>query len=250
MRIHIIGPGVVGLATGEGLRRFGHTVCYTDQGERHNIPADLHFVCVPERAVLPVVKELGDARGSIIIRSTVEPGTTDTLRLMLERDIWHNPEFLQEATAEQDFLFRNYTIIGGPMPIPRDLLNLYRQMAVKTVLCSALESEYAKLVLNAYFATQIAFWNEIGAHLEKQDVNSHRLARLVTLDKRVSRHGAAMHGKPFGGKCLPKDLAQLIQTMGADARILRLVAEHGESPPVAANRTVASPEGLSVKAPA
>jgi UDP-glucose 6-dehydrogenase len=32
------------------------------------------------------------------------------------------------------------------------------------------------------------------------------------MDPRISNYGAVMHGKPFGGFCLPKDLNALIST--------------------------------------
>ena len=223
MRVHIIGKGIVGQATGEGFRRFGHEVVYTDQGDDHTVAGHIHFICTPEDTVLGLVQAMRGRREPIIIRSTVAPGTTSQATKRLGRPLWHNPEFLQQATAEQDFLFRDYAIVGGPAPLPEPLLRLYQDMGVKVYACDALESEYAKLILNAYFAMQVCFWNELKEHLDTVPVNSHKVARLVALDERVSKHAAYMHGHPYGGRCLPKDMRTLLAAMGDKAGLMSML---------------------------
>jgi UDPglucose 6-dehydrogenase len=137
----------------------------------------------------------------------------------MRRPLWHNPEFLREAMAEHDFLNSAYTLVGYAGPGDDDdflqncdeLDQIYGTMNVHPLYCATTESELAKLVTNAYLATQISFWNGINWIANGLGVNSHQVARLVALDSRVSPYGAFMHGKPYGGRCLPKDLAQLIR---------------------------------------
>ncbi|KKL12485.1 hypothetical protein LCGC14_2535310, partial [marine sediment metagenome] len=136
----------------------------------------------------------------------------------LDRALWHNPEFLREAVAEHDFLNSAYTLVGYAGPGDEDdflqncdaLDALYGTMNVHPLYCAATESELAKLATNAYLATQISFWNQMQWLAEELGVNSHQVARLVALDSRVSPYGAFMHGKPYSGPCLPKDVAQLL----------------------------------------
>jgi len=223
MKLHIIGPGVVGKATGEGVRRFGHDIIYTDKGDPHwEVEANIHFICTPEEVVENVVDEMlhrgtnGECR-DIVIRSSVPPGTTAYLAEKYKRlaRFWHNPEFLREAVAEQDFLNTGRAIIGLTDPYYAGLRfcalrTLYEQMLVPIYFCSSTESELVKLITNAYLATQVSFWNAMESLCERERVNSHALARLVALDPRVSKYGAFQHGQPYGGRCLPKDVQQLI----------------------------------------
>lgn len=221
MKIHIVGPGVVGNATAKMFFRFGYSVVTTDQGEQHDISSDIHFVCVPEAVAIPVVRELRDVGGVVVIRSSVPPGTTDLLSKELQRDIFHNPEFLKEATAEADVVEEQRVVIGTPKtPVNPDFLRvsmdfletLYRTVGKEVIRCSALESETLKLLNNAYLATLISYWGEAYKLCNVMGLNSHRVARMaVENDSRVQSYGAYRHGPPgYGGKCLPKDLDQIL----------------------------------------
>ena len=236
MRLHIVGPGVVGLSTGRGFARFGHSVVYSDKGDNHAIEADLHLVCVPEDAVPEVVQQLAQPRpqfheyNRVVIRSSVPPGTTLALaRKYPHLKLWHNPEFLREAVAESDFLHTERAIIGWASPAGQGCLleDLYRDMLVPVYHCSSTASEMVKLVTNSYLATQLGFWQEVKRLCEAQALNSHRVGALVALDPRVSSYGPRMHGTSYGHtKCLPKDLAQLTDLgnrLGVDTLLLQAV---------------------------
>jgi len=56
----------------------------------------------------------------------------------------------------------------------------------------------------------ITFWNEASELAEKRGLNIHEVAELVRADGRVSAYGTSKFGQPFGGKCLPSNLDQLI----------------------------------------
>ena len=72
--------------------------------------------------------------------------------------------------------------------------------------------EYAALLDRIGISTLISFWNEIHQICQKAQVNSTVVGKIVSMDPRISAYGAVMHGKPFGGFCLPKDLNALITT--------------------------------------
>jgi UDPglucose 6-dehydrogenase len=219
MIIHVIGEGIVGKATGEGFRRFGHEILYTDKGENKDKDADLHLICVPEDQVISVVEGMQPHGKNIVIRSSVPPGTTQELsRRLIDCSICHNPEFLRANMNESDFLNADRAVIGSPvqnvqMPsltVTALLEGLYMEMNVSVYHCSSTQSELTKLLTNCYLAAQISFWNDVNTLTEKMELNSHAIARLVALDTRVSEYGAVMHGKPYGGTCLPKDMMQVL----------------------------------------
>jgi hypothetical protein len=89
------------------------------------------FICVPTpmnadggsniNIVTKACKEIDEAaellkkRATLIIKSTVPPGTTEKINEKLKNSVVvFNPEFLREATAIEDFKNQDRIIIGGP----------------------------------------------------------------------------------------------------------------------------------------
>ena len=225
MKIQIIGAGTVGRATGEGFSRFGYHVVFVDidqkklarlRREGFEISekptlADLHFICTPENVVEKAVEQLREIQGLIVIRSTVLPGTTVRLIKIYERHISHNPEFLRAATKYWDFLNPYRVVIGECCNPHGNLLEqLYKSFRVPIVRVDPTTSEMIKLASNASLSCYISFWNEIYNICERIGVNSHVVGKVSSMDKRISEYGASMHGRAFGGDCLPKDLEHLI----------------------------------------
>ncbi len=67
--------------------------------------------------------------------------------------------------------------------------------------------------------------NEIFYVCEKLGVDSNTVARVAAMDERIGKYGT-IHGKAFGGKCLPKDLRALIRLsehLGYDPELLKAV---------------------------
>lgn len=224
MRLGVTGYGVVGSATADVLRRLGHSVFINDvsparmeagiqQGFGLRTDAsdiDVDFVCVPEAFAAEAVTGLPE--GSIIVlRSTVTPGTTDRLATELGRPLLFMPEFLREATAAWDALNPNLVLIGSHDEEAGNLVgSIFAPLMSKVVVVQPAVAEMVKLSLNSYLHTIISFWNEIHILCERIGLPSHLVGRLCAEDPRVPTYGAVMHGSPVGGRCLPKDIAQLI----------------------------------------
>jgi len=66
-----------------------------------------------------------------------------------------------------------------------------------------------KYAPNCTLATKISFWNEVFLICQKLGRDSRQVADTVGLDPRIGKYGS-VHGKAFGGKCLPKDLEAFI----------------------------------------
>lgn len=227
LKIHIIGAGMVGSATGDGFSRFGHHVVFYDVNkeklsmlkkegfevsEDPISEADVHFICTPEDAVEKVVDRLAQVKGIIVIRSSVLPGTTMQLMKRDGRHIIHNPEFLRAATSNWDFLNPARVVIGECCAEHGDLIEqLYKPIRAPIIRVDPTTSEMIKLASNAALSTYISFWNETHNICERIGVNSHVVGKASGMDNRISRYGASMHGRAFGGMCLPKDLDHLIE---------------------------------------
>lgn len=220
----VIGYGPVGRATAEMMRRLGHEVAVNDteparlaeaysQGYRYlekDSKVDILFICVPEAKVLDAL--LSVSHGTItVIRSTVPPGTTDQLSEQFGQPLVHMPEFLREATALWDVLNPRFILVGSRNQEDRQYLSrVFAPLLVPTIMVTPLTSEMVKLVLNAYLHMLVSFWNEVHLLSNLAGLNSYIIGKLCTQDQRVSTYGATVHGQPVGGRCLPKDLAQLI----------------------------------------
>lgn len=243
MKLQIVGAGVVGQATGKGFVRLGHDVYFwdinpdvvaalkragyqasSDTRDLLTCGGDVCFVCVPETKVENVVMVLLPRRWEstdkthyrpasvVVIRSSVPPGTNAKLRAQTGLHISSNPEFLREAVAEYDFLNPPGIIIGACCQEHEGLLNrLYVPFRRPLYFTKPEVAELVKLAVNAYLACNISYWNQVKLLADKLGVNSHEVGMLASFgDGRVSTYGSRMHARAYGGKCLPKDLQQLI----------------------------------------
>ena len=249
MRIQVIGAGVVGLATGDGLSRLGHDVVFYDISssrlaslremgfsttDEMRTDCVIDFICVPEDQVEVVVQALLErgGRGLFVVRSTVPVGATVGLGEIYGVHVCHNPEFLREATALHDFLNPSRVVIGECCVEHGNLLEgLYKPLGCPVIRVNSYVSEVCKLVSNAHLSTLVSFWNEVHLLCGRLGVNSHIVGRVVALDPRVSEYGAHRHGRRFGGGCLPKDLDALIKEykrLGLDPHLLFAVKRVNE----------------------
>jgi UDPglucose 6-dehydrogenase len=224
MRINVIGYGTVGEAQTFLLQRLKHEVFIFDP---YLFPAvicpeknvDLTFICTPEHAVDEALQNLIRERveGLYVIKSTTSVGTTEELMKKYDVHISHNPEFLREHCANEDVVNPDRIIIGQCCKEHAEkLVSLYAPMNKPIFVTNPTTSEAAKLLSNSYLAMLITFWNEANELAEKLGLNIHEVAKLVRADSRVSVYGTSKFGQPFGGKCLPSNLDQLIDAFHSE----------------------------------
>jgi len=224
MRINVIGYGTVGKAQTFLLQRLKHEVFIFDP---YLFPAvkcpeknvDLTFVCTPEHAVDEVLQNLirEHVEGLYVIKSTTTVGITEELMKKYGVHIAHNPEFLREQYANEDIANPDRIIIGQCCKEHAEkLVSLYAPMNKPIFVTNPTTSEAAKLLSNSYLAMLITFWNEANELAEKLGLNIHEVAKLVRTDSRMSAYGTSKFGQPFGGKCLPSNLDQLINTFHSE----------------------------------
>lgn len=215
-----------------------------------------------EQATAQVGAALGDARRgspSVVVKSTVVPGTTDgLLTQVLERSsglragvdfgVGSNPEFLTEGQAVADFLRPDRIIIGGDEIALTVLRKLYSGfVGVPVVETNSRTTEMIKYVSNAMLATAISFSNEmanLGAAVG--GIDPAEVMRGVHLSRYLTTPTA--HGTPvlagiasfyeagcgYGGSCLPKDVAALSalgREIGSPMRVLEAAAAVNDDQP-------------------
>ncbi|MGI8886653.1 MAG: nucleotide sugar dehydrogenase [Gaiellaceae bacterium] len=180
-------------------------------------------------AVERVARTLGEAlpscasRHTVVVRSTVLPGTTERVVLpLLERasglkggidfGIAVNPEFLREGTAIADFDDPPKTVIGElDERSGKAAAALYQGLSAPIFRVPLRVAEMAKYVDNAFHATKVAFANEIGALCRAFEIDSHEVMAPFLADRKLNISEAYLRpGFAFGGSCLPKDLRALV----------------------------------------
>jgi UDPglucose 6-dehydrogenase/GDP-mannose 6-dehydrogenase len=215
---------------------------------------DLTYIQKSSAQIGTVLRRKSDYH-TVVVKSTVVPGTTDTVvRPVLEETsgkqagvdfgIGMNPEFLTEGQAVRDFMAPDRIVIGGIDDRTRDeLARVYEVFPDAAVVrVNNKTAEMIKYASNAVLATQISFANEIanlcsslgdidvvqvmdGVHL------SYYLQPFVSgSPKRVKAPIASFleAGCGYGGSCLPKDLKAIIaqgKGAGASMRVLEAVEE-------------------------
>lgn len=227
----IIGSGVVGKATGIWLKANNERVIFYDKDDitleklKHEghltsngiLPAsDVYWVCTPEwnvDEVMEQIKQTVKEKKVIVIRSTTPIGIIHKLcNKYTQYHIAHNPEFLKANTAIDDIFNPDRVIIGSYSKVAIDAMrHLYSSSNIPVIVTDPTTSEMIKYASNCWLATQISYWNEVKKLCNSFNVNPQEMVNAVCLDKRISKYGTAMRGKPYGGFCFPKDIKSFIE---------------------------------------
>ena len=175
---------------------------------------DLQYV---ERVIKNIAKAVGEKKKehTIIIRSTIFPGTTRSLSDMAKKyskgtqiHFAFNPEFLREGSAIKDFDEAPFTVIGTDSKKAASFVRkLYAAVDAPVYVVKPEEAELLKYAANAWHATKIGFSNEIGRLAKFSGVDARKVMEMLVLDKKLNISTAYMKpGFAYGGSCLPKDV--------------------------------------------
>ena len=226
--------------------------------------SDVSFICVPTPTsknreidlsyIKEAAKNIGNALASrqdyhvVVIKSTVVPTTTENVVTPIlekysgkkagEFGVCMNPEFLTEIESswtenkdyKKDFFTEDRIVIGEYDKRSGDVLEEIYKPLNKSIFRTDLKTaEMIKYASNCVLATKISYWNEVFLICKKLGIDSHRIADIVGLDPRIGKYGT-VHGKAFGGKCLPKDLKAFISFAKEykEARLLEAVDDINE----------------------
>lgn len=216
-------------------------------------------------AVKEAVKAVGaalrdkDGYHVVIVKSSVVPGTTDTVvSPLLEqtsgksatRDfgVGTNPEFLTEGRAVRDFMEPDRIVMGGDARTTQALEEMYSSFRdVPRIRTNPRTAEMIKYASNALLATAISFSNEIANLCSAlggidvvdvmEGVHASSYLTVLTPDGERSRPAITSFlqaGCGFGGSCLPKDVRALVahgESVGSPMPLLRSVIEVNQAQP-------------------
>jgi len=226
MKIGIIGLGVVGSAVYNGLSQIGNRTSYYDVLHTNTsladiINTDIVFICVPTdtidlkcdlHQVHLTIEKLSDVgyTGIVAIKSTVLPGTTNTLIDQYpELKICFVPEFLRAKSALADFVDGHDVLIVGTNDayIYEQVVRSHGIIPKSTIMIAPTEAEMAKYFSNLYNALRIVFANSMFEVCQHVDANYQNVLAAIANRKGISTDYLLCSDqyRGFGGHCLPKD---------------------------------------------
>ena len=239
-RIGIVGYGYVGQAMFRFFRGHYPTIAHDPHRSEPECSAtmteinrcDVAVVCVPTpqapdghcdtSVVEATVAQLKTPL--ILIKSTVAVGTCDRLaRATPHAFLVYSPEYAGESSYWTPYGFHTrieetpWFTFAGPSLATSRMVDLFLPITgpckryLQTPNYRA--AELAKYAENTFYAAKIAFAYELAEICRVCDADYNEVRELWLADPRINpMHTAVFSGntRPFGGKCLPKDLAGLI----------------------------------------
>lgn len=185
-------------------------------------------------AVDAVVRQIGEVlrkkEGAhvLVLRSTVQPGTTEDriLPILLEssgREIGDklalvfNPEFLREGSSVKDFHQPPQTVVGSIGEAGyKAMEEMYAGLPGPFVRTNTKIAESVKYLCNVFHALKIVFANEAGSVLKACDLDGREVMKIFCQDTQLNISAAYLRpGFAFGGSCLPKEVKGFL-TMARD----------------------------------
>ncbi len=231
-RAPVIEPGLdelVGQAIASGALRATGSV--TDA----LASAELSLVCVGTPSTITggtdlaqvsrVVTEIGTALAesdrphTVVIRSTVPPGTVDDILTPLleaasgrtDLQIAMCPEFLREGSSVADFFAPPFLVIGGTPESALALRELFGFLDCSVHVVPIRAAESIKYACNAFHALKVSFSNELSRLYRLLGVDTREVMDVFVQDHQLNISPAYLRpGFAFGGSCLPKDLRSLL----------------------------------------
>lgn len=226
--VGIIGLGSVGAAVEASMRLHFDVVGWDIDGRgslSKVLESDIVFICVQTdgldtnrldvSAVFSSVKELNlnMYEGLIVIKSTLQVGTMDSLQLDFPNlNLCYMPEYLREKDAIEWFQKPDRLIVSGVKENCDAVLTYFDWVdeSVPRLFMSHIEAELSKLAHNAFIATKVTFTCEIERLSLLYGANPMSVMNGVWVDRRINNPSHLTPGLGgFDGKCVPKDTASL-----------------------------------------
>lgn len=252
-KISVIGLGFVGASMFKSFRLKGYNVSGYDKFKAPSatdlnlniklslddcLDSNVMFLALPTQfdeqtkeydktCIIEVCERLvfNNYKGLVVIKSTVEPTTTEKLACKYALKFVHNPEFLSAKTAFEDFNNQQHIVLGkSKNTTEKELKYLQRVYKygfpnVEYSLCTSKESESMKIFCNCFYSVKIQFFNELYLLCQSDEINCNydKVCDMMLKNGWINpmhTHVPGTDGQlSYGGYCFPKDTNALLQFM-------------------------------------
>lgn len=244
MLVGIIGLGFVGGAMYEVFKSKNINVIGYDKfkqvdyncNKKDLLDCKILFLCLPTQYnentgkydLIPILETMEFLRennynGSIVIKSTVEPGVSEELDMKYNLNIIHNPEFLTARTARQDFENQSHIVLGKSLNCSEESYNnvikFYKKLwsNAKISTCTSTESETMKICCNTFYAMKVQYFTELYLMCKKQNMDYNVVKQMMLDNNWINPMHTTVPGPDgnisYGGLCFPKDTNALMHHM-------------------------------------
>ncbi len=194
-------------------------------------------------------------RPTVVVRSTVPPGTSDRLAQRAERwaDVVYAPEFLREGSAVEDFLNPDRIVVGSDTTATAlPYVRLFERLQKPVVFTSRCNAELIKCCSNAFLALKISFANEVANLCDAVGATADDVLRGVGYDHRIGSE-FLQPGIGFGGPCFEKDVKSInyvAASVGTESHLFAATLRANEAQPLRIismlEKATGSLEGLQI----
>jgi GDP-mannose 6-dehydrogenase len=187
------------------------------------------------RAALPGAEPPASGFHSVVIRSTVPPGTVEQVaQPMFEAPSLPSgwsvgtamcPEFLREGCGVDDFFAPPFVVVGAADErVHESLAGLFSFLGQEVHRVDVATAEALKYACNAFHATKVSFANEMARVFRGFGVDSREVMSIFCEDTKLNISPTYLRpGFAYGGSCLPKDvrsLQNMARLSGVDVPLL------------------------------
>jgi len=187
-------------------------------------------------AAMRVVSPPASGQHSVVIRSTVPPGTVENVVIPalsagapdagIRLGAAMCPEFLREGSGVADFFSPPLIVVGTSDPkVAEAVTGVFAFLEQPVQVVDIRIAEALKYACNAFHATKVSFTNELSRIFRLLGVDSRAVMSLFCQDEVLNISPSYLRpGFAFGGSCLPKDLRSLLHLARANGADLPLLA--------------------------
>ena len=230
-KIIIQGHGVVGQSTEMFLKQYNPEldIVFSDPAKGIIVDtgawadADYAIICVntdldeslalPENNTANLDAAINEAltngfKGKVVLRSTVGIECINKLVEQLGQNLIAWPEYIREATWQEDSLNPRFVVVGGEYA--EELANLFNAYQGNVFITDPVEAMIAKLSTNTFLAMKVIFANQVRQLCELNNASYNVVSALLQNEGRLGSSHWQTPGPDgqagFGGKCFPKDV--------------------------------------------
>jgi len=168
--------------------------------------------------------ESNNYSGLIVIKSTVEPESTERISFKFKKlSFIHNPEFLTARTAYEDFHNQTHIVIGKSDNCDNEKAEILKSFYLtyypnaEISICTSLESESMKIFCNSFYAVKVQFFTELYLLTKSNGSNYKKIISMMLKNNWINQMHTQIPGPDgcisYGGLCFPKDTNALNKYM-------------------------------------